>query len=249
MVDDTDGVAQAARLTAVETATGHRFADLLLIERACTHASFCDAQASARDRLAQANERLEFVGDALLGAALCLLLYRRFPDASEGALSKRRSQLASRATLARVIEGADLLAHCRVGGQLQRGWPDSVKANLMEAILAAIFLDAGWSALLTAVERSFAGRLDDEGGSLDDAKTALQEWSLARFGSLPVYASAREGGSDHEPLFVATVTAGGASATGNGGSRRRAEAAAAAVMWELVHRPADAAAEPLDGAS
>ncbi len=236
MVDADDDT--AARIAAVEAATGHRFADAVLIERACTHASFCAAQSSARDRLAAANERLEFLGDALLGAALCLLLFQRFPDASEGALSKRKSQLASRATLARVIDAVGLLPHCRVGSQMARAWPDSVKANLMEAILAAVFIDAGWPALLGAVERVFTGRLDADSDTADDAKTALQEWSLAHFGVLPQYTSNREGGSDHEPMFVAKVTAGELTATGSGGSRRRAEAAAASALWELAHRPA-----------
>ncbi len=242
MVDASDDA--AARIAAVEAATGHRFTDAGLIERACTHASHCAAQSSARDRLAAANERLEFLGDALLGAALCLLLYQRFPEASEGVLSKRKSQLASRTTLARVIDGNGLLPHCRVGAQMARSWPDSVKANLMEAILAAIFVDAGWPALLTAVDRAFAGRLDADADAGDDAKTALQEWSLARFACLPVYTSSREGGSDHEPMFVATVTAGALTATGSGGSRRRAEAAAASALWELAHRPDTAAPAP-----
>jgi ribonuclease-3 len=224
-----------ARVDAVETALGWRVGDAGLLARACTHASRCGAQATAAVRLAEANERLEFLGDALLGGALCLALYQRSAQASEGALSRRKSQLVSRETLARLIEASGLLAYCQVGQQMTVPWPDSVKANLMESILAAVYLDGGWGALVAAVERLYGERLagvaDD---APEDAKTALQEWALARRFKLPAYACERTGGSDHQPTFTATVTVGERTASGGGTSRRRAEVAAAQALLDQV---------------
>jgi ribonuclease III len=222
------------RLTAVETALGHRFSDHVLLIRACTHSSHLGAQANAATRLAEANERLEFLGDAVLGGALCALLFRRSPLADEGLLSREKALLASRSTLARLFTATGLEAHCLLGQQMQRPLPDSVKANLMEALLGAIFLDGGWGCLMTAVEKLYAGDLAGDGVGGRDAKTALQEWALAHHRSLPVYHCERSGGSDHEPLFAAVVTVGELSASGTGSSRRRAEAAAAAALSERL---------------
>jgi ribonuclease-3 len=224
-----------ARVEAVREALGHRVADIALLTRACTHSSRCGAQSTASERLAEANERLEFLGDALLGGALCQALYHRAPLASEGTLSRRKSLLVSRATLARLIEDSGLLAYCLVGPQMTQPWPDSVKANLMESILAAIHLDGGWAALATAVERLYGDRLAIAADqTTEDAKTALQEWALAHRHKLPAYTCVRSGGSDHEPSFTATVTVGDQRATGEGGSRRRAEIAAAQALWDRV---------------
>lgn len=224
----------AARADAVFTALGHRFSDRDLLLRACTHASRLGAQASAATRLAEANERLEFLGDAALGGALCLLLYRRSPKADEGVLSREKALLASRTTLARLFTSTGLEGVCLVGAQMLRPLPDSVKANLMEALLGAILLDGGWEALVTAVERLYAAELTGSSTSDRDAKTALQEWALAHHRSLPAYRCERSGGTDHEPLFHATVTVGELSASGDGTSRRRAELAAAMALSEQV---------------
>src|ERR1043165_1404349 len=128
----------ASRGDAVAAALGHRFADQALLLQACMHTSRCGAQATPADKRRDANERLEFLGDAVLGAALCQLLYRRFPALDEGPLSRLKSTLVSRATLARAIEGTGLLAHCLVGQQMSQPWPDSVKANFAESLLGAI---------------------------------------------------------------------------------------------------------------
>jgi ribonuclease-3 len=229
------------RADAVAAVLGHRIVDRDLLLRACTHASRLGAQASAATRLAEANERLEFLGDAVLGAALCLLLFRRSPQADEGVLSREKALLASRSTLARLFTASGLEASCLLGPQMLRPLPDSVKANLMEALLGGIFLDGGWEALVAAVERLYAGELAGAAAGDRDAKTALQEWALAHHRSLPVYRSERSGGSDHEPLFTASVTVGEVSASGEGTSRRRAELAAATALGEQLRArpPAD----------
>jgi ribonuclease-3 len=220
----------AARLAAVEAALGHRFGDPALLLRACTHTSRCGAQATPADKRRDANERLEFLGDAVLGAALCGLLYHTFPDLDEGPLSRLKSTLVSRATLARAFEAIDLASHCLVGQQMSQPWPDSVKANFMESLLGGVFLDGGWPALDLAVRRLLGDRLQDPTAGDEDARMRLQVWCLEHHKQLPTYSSERIGGTDHEPVFRATAAIAGEQAGGEGGSRRRAEAAAAAAL-------------------
>jgi ribonuclease III len=219
-----------ARSTAVSEALGHTFDNQSLLMRACTHASRVGAQSSAESRLRDANERLEFLGDALFGAALCLALYQRWPEASEGQLSRMKARLASRATLAQIMDRNGLLAHCLVGPQMTHPWPESVKANVMESLFAAIYLDGGWMALVTAVDRAYGELLTELDADREDDKTKLQAWCLEHHRTLPTYASQRSGGSDHNPEFTATVSIGEHSASGSAGSRRRAEAVAAGKL-------------------
>ncbi len=224
------------RLQAMQRALDHHFTDPELLLRACTHASFIDPQASDAERLAAANERLEFLGDTLLGAAMGLLLYDRFEHAAEGELSRRKSRLVSRATLARAMERAELLPHCRVGAQMQPPWPDSVKANLAESILAAVYLDGGWEPLCQAVTRLLDHYIDAQGDSSPgaDIKNRLQSWALEHHGCLPVYQTHRSGGSDHAPHFACEVQVAAQVARGEGSSRRRAETAAAAALLTTI---------------
>ena len=223
-----------ARLDAVAAMLGHRFVNVALLVQACTHTSRCGAQATPADKRRDANERLEFYGDALLGAALCGLLFQRFPELDEGPLSRLKSGLVSRATLARAIEDSGLLAYCLVGLQMTQPWPDSVKANFAESILCAIHLDGGWSKLVTAVERLLGSRLQDPAAGDEDARMRLQVWCLEHHKQLPSYTSERSSGSDHEPIYRATVVIANYQASGDGTSRRRAEAAAAMALTALV---------------
>ncbi len=231
-----------AATEAVQNAMGHRIRDHGLLRRALTHASRAPAQAARAQALQDSNERLEFLGDAVLGAALAQILYDRHPARDEGHLSLLRARLQSRATLARTLTASPLLAHCRVGAQLAgepAGWPDSVKANFAEAVLAAVWLDGGWQALRVAVERFLAEPLADPQGAREDPRLRLQSWALEHFQQLPGYACNRLGGSDHNPEFQAEVAVGPHLARGQGGSRRRAEAAAAeALLTQLGMGPA-----------
>ena len=146
-----------------------------LLRRACTHASCEDDSVGAH-----ANERLEFLGDALLGAAIAQALFEIHPDSAEGSLSRTRSRLVSRATLAEAISETDLLTVCEVGPQTPEPWPASIRANLTEALLAAVYLDGGWHALRTAVDRllgEWVRQSDPE--EAGDWKNQLQQWSLA----------------------------------------------------------------------
>jgi ribonuclease-3 len=213
---------------------GHAVRDEALMKQACTHASRCGAQATPADKRRDANERMEFLGDALLGGALCLLLYQRFPDADEGHLSRLKATLASRTTLARAIEETGILPFCQVGLQMLEPWPDSVKANLMESVLCAIYFDGGWSSLVTAVDRLFATRLADPTHGIEDGRMRLQAWCLEHHKRLPSYTCDRAGGTDHEPDFLATAAIASLSASGHGSSRRRAEGAAALALLAVI---------------
>jgi ribonuclease-3 len=236
MPEGADARTDADAVATLASALGHTVSDAALLRRALTHASWCGAQATPEQKRRDANERLEFLGDALLGAAVAQILYERFPDSDEGRLSLLRAKVVSRATLARAIEAAGLLRHCRVGHQMHPDpakWPDSVKANLMEGALGAIWLDGGWTPLRAAVERALSAFIDDPETGREDSRTRLQELSFARWKRLPEYATERSGGTDHAPEFVARVSAGGQSAEGRGGSRRRAESAAASALLAL----------------
>lgn len=222
------------RSACVARVLGYLMQDEACLLQACTHASRCGAQASVAVKHRDANERMEFVGDALLGAALCVLLYQRHPGADEGQLSRYKARLASRTMLARAIEQTGLLQHCLVGLQMTEPWPDSVKANLMEAILAAIFMEGGWPPLLLAVERLYAAALEDPATGEEDARMRLQVWCLEHHKRLPTYQSERCGGTDHEPEFKASVSIDVFSADGRGGGRRRAEWAAAVALLKML---------------
>ena len=230
MLDDTWDATTAA--TDVAAHLGHAPA-LALLRQAFTHTSATDPRQTPAMRHAQANERLEFLGDALLGAAVCDLLFQRHAGLDEGRLSRMKSNAVSRTTLAAAITASGLLRHARVGTQMGAGptaWPESVRANVCEALLGAIYLDGGWPALRTAVARLLDAAFADPGLQASDPRMRLQAWCLEHHRQLPAYTHARLGGTDHNPEFTATARIGDASAAGSGTSRRRAEAAAAAAL-------------------
>lgn len=221
----------ADRLQAVARITGHRFADPGILEQGLTHASACSHLADAQARRSGHNERLEFLGDAFLGAAVAYLLYQRFPASDEGFLSRCKSQLVSRKTLARAFDHHQLLPHAILGGQMSSGVPSSVRANLAEGLLGAILLDGGWPALCTAVNHFLSAEFEQVANEpRSDAKNALQMWCLEHYRLLPTYECQRCGGSDHAPRFQATVRIQGSTAQAEGGSRRGAETRAAADL-------------------
>jgi len=210
---------------------GHVFRDGTLLAQALTHRS-----AGARH-----NERLEFLGDALVGLIVAEALYIRWPKADEGAMTRARAELVRESSLAQVARDLDLGARIVLGpGELKSGGyrRDSILSDTLEAVIGAIYLDGGFDACRNAVlpwfERTImdlpAGRIDK------DAKTRLQEWLQARQLPLPVYEPRSESGDEHAKQFrVRCVLADPPlSAEGEGGSRRVAEqAAAAAVLVEL----------------
>lgn len=225
----------AARAWA-EQRLGYVFADPALLELALTHRS-----ASARN-----NERLEFLGDAVLGAIIAHALFDRRADAGEGLLSRLRARLVRGETLAQIARELDLGAHVRLGsGEVRTGGHqrDSILSNAIEAVLGAIYLDGGMPAAERVVLEIFADRLADLPGAdeLTDPKTRLQEWLQAKGLSPPEYRVRGISGAPHAQTFevACSIAALGIVAGGHGASRRQAEQDAATRVLEQVEgRPA-----------
>jgi ribonuclease-3 len=210
---------------------GHAFADPQLLDDALTH----------RSALARHNERLEFLGDAVLGFLVAEALWRRFPQATEGELSRLRARLVNRESLARVAHELDLGQYLRLGaGELRSGGHarESILADAVEALLAALYLDGGLEVVRRVVDQLFGERLAalSPADQRKDAKTRLQEWLQARRLALPVYEVVETSGEDHAQTFVVrcAVAALGRSSTAAGASRRKAEQLAAEHLLETL---------------
>jgi len=214
-------------------ALGHVFRRPELLHQALTHRSFA----------AEHNERLEFIGDGVLNCAIALMLYERFPQMPEGDLSRMRAGLVNRDTLHRHAAALGLGATIRLGeGEAKSGGAarPSILADALEAVLGAIFLDAGYAATHAAIERIYA---DDIAGAdteiAKDPKTRLQEWLQGRRLPVPEYAIVEIRGEAHLQTFevACRIAALDIAATGTGASRRAAEQAAAAQAYEQATRP------------
>jgi len=221
----------ADRLAALEDRIGHRFADRRLLETAVTHASFL----SPEDARLHSYQRLEFLGDRVLGLTVADMLYTRYPDAPEGQLSRALADLVRKETCAAVALDLDLGAALRVGkGERKTGLARkaAVLGDACEAVLAAIHLDAGFAAAAAVIERHWAARIPDIGaGRTADPKTALQEWAHTKGYTEPTYKELGRTGPDHAPRFrVMAVVPGLGPAEGEGKSKREAERAAAEAM-------------------
>ena len=227
------GAAAADGLADLERRLGHAFADPQLARQALTH----------RSHGAPHNERLEFLGDSLLNCAVATLLYERFPALPEGDLSRLRAALVNQASLSEVATALGLGDRLLLGeGELKSGGfrRPSILADAVEAILGAIYLDAGFEAVRAAVAKALADRIDTPGALPlgKDPKTALQELLQGRKLPLPRYAVMRVEGEAHEQTFVVECRVEGLEtvATGQGASRRAAEQAAAQGMLEQLEK-------------
>lgn len=223
------GADTSTRHSALEDRLGHRFSDPDLLKQAFKHAS------GQTDRL-NSNERLEFLGDRVLGLAVSALLYDRFPDENEGELGYRFTGLVRKDTLAVVARDLDLASCLKLSpGEKAAGGRDnpSILADTCEAVIGALFLDAGYDVAAEFVQRTWAPLADAHTGPLKDAKTRLQERCQKNTLALPAYAVTEQTGPDHAPSFTVTVTVEGRTdQTGTGGSKQEAEQAAAAAMLE-----------------
>jgi ribonuclease-3 len=224
-----------ADLADLERRLGHRFADPDLARQALTHRSFG----------ASHNERLEFLGDSLLNCAVATLLYERFPRLPEGDLSRLRAALVNQSSLSEVALELGLGDRLRLGeGELKSGGfrRPSILADALEAVLGAVFLDAGFEATRAAVARLFTAKLERAADApVDkDPKTTLQEHLQGRGLPLPRYAVQKTEGEAHEQTFVVECRVDdlGLAATGRGASRRAAEQEAAqAIIAQLDKSP------------
>jgi ribonuclease-3 len=201
-----------------------------LLSLALTHRSFAYENGGIPH-----NERLEFLGDSVLGQAVTVRLFTRHPELEEGGLAKRRASVVSTVALAEVARRIGLGAYVRLGrGEILTGGrdKDSILADTMEALIGATFLSAGPEAATAMVLRLVEPLLADPEryGAAMDPKTSLQEIA-ARLGLLaPVYAVDATG-PDHDRRFTATVIVGELATTGSGSSKKQAEMAAALTAW------------------
>ena len=211
---------------ALQEALGHRFAATDELQLALTHSSHAKGAGPATHY-----ERLEFVGDRVLGLCVADMLYEAFPDVAEGELSVRFNSLVSGETCTQIADEIGLADFIRTGADVKQVTSKrmrSVRADVVEAVIAAIYHDGGVEAARAFVKRYWRERLTAKGGGVADSKTALQEWAHTAHGATPHYEVTGRDGPDHAPRFTVRVDiADGASASGEGSSKRAAEQAAA----------------------
>jgi len=235
-------------LAELEAALGHRFRDRALLTQALTHSS-------RKPELRCSNERLEFLGDSVLGAAISDYLYRRFPDYSEGDLTRVKSVVVSRVVLARAAREMDLGKYLLVAKGVanvppegpdgaavfaahpHRALPPSILADAFEALIAAVYLDAGVEAAYGFVLRHIEKQIERTRQEIaqHNAKSHLQEWVQREMNSTPVYKVTAENGPDHVKSFeVVTLIAGKPYGAGRGATKKAAEQMAAELTLEML---------------
>ncbi|MBY6113119.1 ribonuclease III [Mameliella alba] len=224
----------SAELTAFQKTLGHRFTDPRLLRRAVTHAS-----RSGPDR--EDNQRLEFLGDRVLGLVMAEALLERDRAATEGQLAPRFNALVRKETCADVAREIGLGDVLKLGRseQLSGGRrKQALLGDAMEAVIAAVYLDAGFDMARALILRLWDSRIDGVEEDAKDAKTSLQEWAQARGLQPPRYVETSRSGPDHAPVFTIEVQLpSGEVAAATAGSKRQAEQAAAKALLEQLTAP------------
>ena len=211
-------------LAELEARLGHVFARADLLEQALTHVGAAGIRTASY-------QRLEFLGDRVLGVIVADMLYEAYPEAEEGELSRRLAALVRRETCAAVAEGWGIEPHIRLVAGERSALRRVILGDICEAVIGAMFLDGGLAAATALVRRDFSGRMQAPERPLRDPKTALQEWAQARKLPAPLYREITRSGPDHAPRFtVAVVVEDHADAQAQGASKRLAEQAAAAAF-------------------
>lgn len=237
---------QRASLEEIEARIGHVFTDKGLLARALTHPS----AVSGIEKRSGSYQRLEFLGDRVLGLAVAAMLFKALPEDDEGTLSRRLSDLVRAETCAEIAVALGLGDGVHVGpteSQTAVGRRPGVLADLCEAVIGAIHLDAGWAAAEAFVIRNWRERLVANSPPLRDAKSALQEWAQGRGLATPVYKVVARAGPDHAPVFtMAVIIPGLTDGIGEGAAKRQAEIAAATSVlvregvWSAMPQPGNA---------
>jgi ribonuclease III len=205
---------------------GHRFQNPALLDQALTHRSAADP----RRRMLDSNERLEFLGDRVLGLCIAEWLAERFPNEREGDLGKRLATLCSQEVIAPIADAMGLAAALRVPpseGRTGLRARATVLADALEAVLGALYMDGGLPAARAVIRREWAAAIEVDDKPPVSAKNRLQEWTLGRGLGLPEYTGVSSVGPSHAPVFVVRVMAAGRAAEGMGENKRAAEQAAA----------------------
>ncbi|MCO5730831.1 ribonuclease III [Rhizobium sp. SSA_523] len=225
---------RAAQLSAdqrakLEAVIGHAFTDKQWLDRALTHASTGTAKSGNY-------ERLEFLGDRVLGLCVAELLFNTFHAATEGELSVRLNQLVSAESCAEIADELGLHQFIKTGSDVKKLTGKrmmNVRADVVESLIAALYLDGGMEPARRFILRHWQKRATSELAARRDAKTELQEWAHAKFGLTPVYRVDDRSGPDHDPRFTVTVEVKGVEPeTGVERSKRAAEQVAATKMLE-----------------
>ena len=231
--------ARGAAISELERRLDYRFKDGALIDRALTHSSIGDGARTVKGGRLHDNERLEFLGDRVLGLLTAEVLLQRDPGASEGDLAIRLNALVNGETCAAVAREMELGAALRLsGGETRTGGREkpSILADACEAVMAAVYLDGGLEAARGLFQQFWAQAL----ANLDttrpkDPKTALQEWAQGQGKPLPAYRILGRDGPDHAPVFTIEVSVAGLKpSTAAGPSRQAAEKAAAQALLDLA---------------
>ncbi|MBW1740129.1 MAG: ribonuclease III [Deltaproteobacteria bacterium] len=225
------------KLSSLEDALGYRFKDIDLLRTALRHSSYVNEH---RDPALKDNERLEFLGDAVLDLVISHLLMNHFPDHREGDLSRMRATIVNESQLAAVAHKLNLGQHLLLGkgealshGQEKR----SILADTLEAVIAAVYLDGGIKAAFEVIERQFSQIIPQVGERLaaEDFKSRLQELVQVQFKTIPHYEVVAENGPDHDKTFEVRLSIGTSLTThGTGKSKKAAEQAAACVALQKL---------------
>jgi ribonuclease-3 len=220
-----------AELSALESRLGYRFRDSALALLALTHRS---ADSQDKEGRAQSYQRLEFLGDRVLGVVIASRLYQAFPKENEGELSRRLAKLVRRETCAEIAVQWDVGPHVALGlGQARGGGRKNaaILSDVCESLIGAVFVDGGFEAAEALILRAWGERIAAE--VVRDAKTMVQEWAQSRTLPAPRYEQVERSGPDHGPHFVIRVVVEGFTPElGAAGSKRAAEQAAARAFLE-----------------
>lgn len=212
---------------AVGKITGHAFCDIELLRRALTHAS-------ARGGEGADYQRLEFLGDRVLGLVVAQMVFEANPEASEGELSLRLNALVRAETLAAIADEVGLSGVIQAGSELRTLTGRkrvNLRADVMEALIAALYIEGGLEAARAFISRHWEGRSKAPTAARRDPKTELQEWAHQVVKASPLYVIDKREGPDHDPVFEVSVRIAGVEpAVGSGRSKREAEQAAASAI-------------------
>ncbi len=231
------------KLISLESKIGHRFKDRSLIEEACRHSSYVNEQPEAHIAASamRDNERLEFLGDAVLNLVIGHMLMERHPEMPEGDLSRMRAHLVNESELASVAREIGLGPFLRLGkGEIQSNGREkkSILADAFEAVIAAIYLDGGFDAAYRFVHERFVDRVSGSAKpvSAADYKSRLQELVQTSHKAMPSYQVVEESGPDHDKTFGVKITVCGLEAKGVGKSKKTAEQDAARRALALLEK-------------
>jgi len=216
---------------------GHSFAQPDLLAEALTHRSAALSTWAGKRTTSISNERLEFVGDRVLGLLIAEWLAERYPRENEGGLGRRLAYLVSQPVLAEIAERlglADALSVAPSESKAGVRGLATVLADAMEAVIGALYLDGGIAPARRLVRGAWENAMAAQVDPPKDPKTRLQEWALARGAKLPSYRVVLSEGPSHAPHFVIAVEVGGHEGQGSGSSKRAAEVAAASALLELL---------------